>query len=171
MPRQTIIVMMLLSQQQKTLAFLKVRPEPIEVLVRELLSGADRLRLEATIAQEIRAIAPTIEQASVSMLKAAMTAAEQINGYIWKLSQDTLPLEQRVKVKNTNEPVFKKRPPTDGPLDLPENGSAFYQTFIRDWVASFLALTEKNAEGSHPSRFSLEEINALRRIMSMLSPK
>ena len=114
-----------LAQQTKTLEFLKAKAEPIEIIIKELLAGAERIGLRESIAEEIRAVTPAIEQAATSMLKPAMAAAERIDGFVWKLNQDHAKAQDKARIRSTHEEVFKKRPPITGSIDLPENKSAF----------------------------------------------
>ena len=117
----------------------------------------------------MRAIAPTIERTTESMLKPAMAAAERIDRYVWKLNQDTLKPQERVRIKSTNEEVFKETPSVDGIIDLPQTRGAFFQSFIRDWIAAFEHLVEKNADGDQKRKFSVEETIALQKIMTALA--
>lgn len=158
-----------LVQRDKALGFLKVRSGPVETIIRELLEGADRIDLCGTIASDMRAIAPTIERTTESMLKPAMAAAERIDRYVWKLNQDTLKPQERVRIKSTNEEVFKETPSVDGIIDLPQTRGAFFQSFIRDWIAAFEHLVEKNADGDQKRKFSVEETIALQKIMTALA--
>jgi hypothetical protein len=159
-----------LAQRPKTLEFLKVAPSPVEVIVRELLEGADRIDLCGTIARDMRAIAPAIERSNdESMLKPSMAAAERIDRYVWKLNQDALEPQDRVRVEGTKEIVFKETPPVDEITDLPQNRGAFFQPFIRDWLASFGALTASNAEGDAKRKFPVEDSIALQKIMTSLA--
>lgn len=158
-----------LVQRDKTLTFLKVTPGPVETIIRELLEGADRIDLCGTIASDMRAIAPTIERTTESMLKPAMAAAERIDRYVWKLNQDMLKPQERVRIRSINEEVFKEAPPVDGIIDLPQSRGAFFQSFIRDWIASFENLVEKNADGDQKRKFSVEDTIALQKIMTVLA--
>jgi len=158
-----------LVQKDKRLGFLKVKPGPIETIIRELLEGAERIGLCESIASEMRAIAPSIERPTQSMLKPAMTAAERIDRYVWKLNQDMLKPQDRVRIRSVNEEVFKEPPPVDGILDLPPKRGAFFQSFIRDWIASFESLVEKNADGDQKRKFSVEDSVALQKIMTALA--
>jgi hypothetical protein len=158
-----------LVQQEKTLGFLKVSSGPVEIIIRELLAGADRVGLCDTIAAEMRAIAPTIERSSESMLKPAMAAAERIDRFVWKLNQDAMRSQDRVRIRSTDEEVFKEQPKIDGILDLPQNRGAFFQPFIRDWIASFESLVDKNAEGDVKRKFSVQDTIELQRVMTALA--
>jgi len=156
-------------QKDKRLGFLRVKAGPLEIIIRELLEGADTIGLCDTIAREMRAIAPAIERTNESMLKPAMAAAELIDRYVWKLNQDMLKPSERVRIKSTNEEAFKEVPPVEGIIDLPQRREAFFQSFLRDWIASFEALVERNAAGRQKRKFSDEDTIALQKIMTALA--
>lgn len=158
-----------LVQQDKMLTFLKTRAEPIELIVRELLAGAERINLTALIADEMRRVAPALEKAPLTMLSEAMAASERINRYVWKLNQDMTSLDKRVRVDDGTRAAFKEQEPVNGIVQLPVQETAFYEPFIADWLATMMALVEHNAEGGQQAKFSAQEAAALQAIMTALS--
>jgi hypothetical protein len=74
-----------------------------------------------------------------------------------------------LRAKKRGKEVFQPRPEVQEHLQLPENRAAFYEDFIGDWLASFLFLVEKNAEGRLPSRFSAEDTRRLGQIIAALA--
>ncbi len=158
-----------LSQQDKLMGFLKTKAEPIELIVRELLSGAEKANLTLAIADEMRKVAPPIGTASMSMLSEAMAATERIDRYIWKLNQDMTSAEKRVRVASGTRMAFGERSPVVGIVELPVRPTAFYQVFISDWLATFMALVNDNTKGGTPGKFSPQEAATLQKIMTALA--
>lgn len=158
-----------LVQQDKLLSFLKVKAEPIELIVRELLAGAENTNLTLALAEEMRGVAPPIGIAAASMLSEAMAATERIDRYVWKLNQDMTGAENRVRVANGSRVAFSERPPVAGLVDLPPRATAFFQPFITDWLATFMALVNDNTKGDLPGKFTPQEAAALQKIMTALA--
>jgi hypothetical protein len=156
-----------LPRQSQFLKFLRVEPETIETVVRELLAGSERINLRNEIAREMRATNPAIDE----FLKPAMASGERINRYVWKLGQDALELSARAKVTNADgewEPVFKGREAIESIDSLPEDGEAYYLSFIAEWLQSFVDLARINSRGDLKQKFSLEESDRLNGIMDRL---
>jgi hypothetical protein len=153
-----------LVQHTRILNFLRIEPGVAEIIVREILAGSERLKLSDEIAARIRAVTPASEPTAVA-------AAEGINHYVFKLGQDLAPVAQRAKVKagSARLPVFQEREPIDSIDQLPEQQPPFHQDYIRDWLASFLDLVEKNAARGLESKFSREERGVLDKIMTGLA--
>ncbi|MBV6486917.1 MAG: hypothetical protein GHHEDOFH_00854 [Pseudorhodoplanes sp.] len=159
-----------LPQQARVLNFLRVQPEAMETIVRELLAGSELTSLGDQIAQEMRVAMPAVDSGAAEMLKPAMASAERINQYVWKLGQDALAESERAKtgVNGQKVSVFPKRETIDHLAGLPEYGEVYYQSFIEDWLASFLDLARRNASGGIKQKFSEEERALLKAIIQQL---
>jgi hypothetical protein len=149
--------------QSQVLNFLRVDTEAIEIVVRELLAGSERIGLVKNVAREMRETNPAIDET----LKPAMASAESINRYVWKLGQDLLDLAQRATVQNEGgkQAVFQSRKPPDGMADLGEDGEAQLEQFVGDWLSSFIELTRMNSLGDMRQRFSAQESSRLNGIL------
>jgi len=163
-----------LVQHQRILNFLRIEPGVAEIIVREILAGSERLKLADELTERVRAVTVTIEPAGVAMLKPAMAVAEGINRYIFMLGQDATPAAGRAKVRPVGggaqqQPVFQEREQIDSIESLPDQPQPFHQAFIRDWLASFLDLVEKNAARGLKSKFSRDESGRLDKIMTELA--
>jgi hypothetical protein len=154
------------SRQSQILNFLRMDPETVETIVRELLAGSERVSLSAEIARDMRATNPGIDET----LKPAMASAEKINRYVWRLGQDALKLSERATVSNNGRPapVFKPREPVDSIDGLPEDGEAYLLPFVADWLSSFVQLAKMNSKTDLKQKFSPEESRRLTGIMQQL---
>lgn len=152
-----------IPNQSEKLGFLQVHPETIEIVVRELLAGSDRIGLTKQIAECIDDTIPEIDE----KLKPAMAAAERINRYVWKLGQDDLSLSDRAT--DGGGPVFQPRESTESIESLSkEYGKPYLQPFIVSWLESFIHLAKENARGKSTSVFSSEQNERLREIIQQL---
>jgi hypothetical protein len=159
-----------LPREARLLDFLKIEAETVETLVRELLAGSEIKRLGDTIAREIRVSMPAVDTGAKEMLKPAMAAAERINRYVWKLGQDALPANKRATTENDGrmQPVFPDGKRIDHLEGLSEDRDLYYQSFIVDWLASFIDLADKNASGEVKQKFSDAESARLKGILQQL---
>ncbi|MGH6815027.1 MAG: virulence factor SrfC family protein [Hyphomicrobiaceae bacterium] len=136
-----------LLQHQERIDDLGIEAGALATVTRELLDGSRRLKLAEALAEDIRGVTQTFEAHPSGMLKPALAAAEAINGFVYKLGEDRLALARRIKAPNGNggeRPVFAERPRIDVLTHLPERGPVYFETFIDDWLASFLGLVDKN---------------------------
>ncbi|MBE2294090.1 MAG: hypothetical protein IAF00_04035, partial [Phycisphaerales bacterium] len=114
--------------------------------VKELIGGAQRLKLEERIEQLVReVIGFRMKFEQIVALPARLTA-NLLNRYVDFLGYDALALEQRPMLPLETGPcaVFPPRVvPRGGPV-LSEQQSTYDQDYYTDWIRAFLDLVERN---------------------------
>lgn len=116
-------------------------------LVKELIAGAQRLKLEQkieTMAREATGFRMKFEQ--IVALPARLTA-NLLNSYVDFLGYDALALPQRpmLPLEGGPRPVFPPRSAPRGGPQLSEQPSTYDQDYYTDWIRAFLDLVERNA--------------------------
>lgn len=115
-------------------------------LVDELIAGADRLRLEERIANEIEGLIADEEDDSHRAQKAALVAAAVIGDYVmWLGFDDPHSNSQPRRKGRAQAPIFQKAATTDLWADGADR-SGFDQEFLTDWSQAFQALVAGNVE-------------------------
>ncbi len=123
-------------------------PEPaMAELVKELIAGAQRLKLEdriVTLAREVTGFRMKFEQ--IVALPARLTA-NLLNRYVDFLGYDALAPERRpmLTLESGPRPVFPPRTVPRGGPQLGEQPSSYDQDYYTDWIRGFLDLVERNA--------------------------
>jgi hypothetical protein len=115
--------------------------------VKELIAGAQRLKLEehiVTLVRQVTGFRMKFEQ--IVALPARLTA-NLLNGYVDYLGYDALKLEQRpmLPLEGGPRPIFPPRPVPRGGPQLSEQQSTYDQDYYTDWIRAFLDLVERNA--------------------------
>ncbi|MEI2741658.1 MAG: virulence factor SrfC family protein [Candidatus Competibacter sp.] len=115
--------------------------------VKELIDGAQRLKLEdriETLVRQVTGFRMKFEQ--IVALPARLTA-NLLNGYVAFLGYDALALEQRpmLPLESGPRPVFPPRALPKGGPQLSERQSSYDQDYYTDWIRAFLDLVERNA--------------------------
>jgi len=115
--------------------------------VKELIAGAQRLKLEErieTLAREVTGFRMKFEQ--IVALPARLSA-NLLNGYVDFLGYDALPPQQRpmLPLEPGPRPVFPPRAVPRGGPQLNEQQSTYDQDYYTDWIRAFLDLVERNA--------------------------
>jgi hypothetical protein len=77
-----------------------------------------------------------------------------INGFVYMLDFDRLPLDRRPRPTGSDRAVFTPRPPIQGQPALGEVAAAYDYTFHVDWIFAMARLFEDNVQD--PSAFGLD---------------
>lgn len=123
-------------------------PEPsMAEFVKELIAGAQRLKLEEqieTLVRQVTGFRMKFEQ--IVALPARLTA-NLLNGYIDYLGYDGVKPEQRpmLPLADGPRPIFPPRAVPRGGPQLSEQQSTYDQDYYTDWIRAFLDLVERNA--------------------------
>ncbi|PIE82973.1 MAG: type III effector HopL1 [Candidatus Contendobacter odensis] len=115
-------------------------------LVKELISGAQRMELEKHIIKRVRQVTGFRMKFEQIVALPARLTANTLNRYVDFLGYDMLAPEQRpaLPLANGSRPVFPpKAVPHNGP-QLNEQQSTYDQDYYTDWIRAFLDLVEKN---------------------------
>ncbi|MBK7983323.1 MAG: type III effector HopL1 [Candidatus Competibacteraceae bacterium] len=123
-------------------------PEPsMAEFVKELIDGAQRLKLEERIEQLVRQVTGFRMKFEQIVALPARLTANLLNGYVDYLGYDALALEQRpqLALESGPRPVFPPRPVPRGGPRLSEQQSTYDQDYYTDWIRAFLDLVERNA--------------------------
>ncbi|MDG4554777.1 MAG: virulence factor SrfC family protein [Candidatus Competibacter sp.] len=122
-------------------------PETVMVeFVKELIGGAQRLKLEERIEKLVRDVTGFRMKFEQIVALPARLTANLLNRYVDFLGYDTLALEERpmLPLETGPRPVFPPRAvPRGGPL-LSERPSIYDQDYYTDWIRGFLDLVERN---------------------------
>ncbi|MBL8250945.1 MAG: type III effector HopL1 [Candidatus Competibacter sp.] len=115
--------------------------------VKELIDGAQRLKLEdriETLVRQVTGFRMKFEQ--IVALPARLTA-NLLNAYVAFLGYDALALEQRpmLPLASGPRPVFPPRAVPNGGPQLSEQQSSYDQDYYTDWIRAYLDLVERNA--------------------------
>ncbi|HCK81859.1 MAG TPA: virulence factor SrfC family protein [Candidatus Competibacter sp.] len=123
-------------------------PEPnMAEFVKELIDGAQRLKLEERIERLVRQVTGFRMKFEQIVALPARLTANLLNGYVDYLGYDALALEQRpqLALESGPRPVFPLRPVPRGGPQLSEQQSTYDQDYYTDWIKAFLDLVERNA--------------------------
>jgi hypothetical protein len=115
--------------------------------VKELIAGAQRLRLEERVTEAVREATGFRLQFQQMVALPARLTANLLNNYINRLGYDGLALDKRplVTLENAARPIFQPRSvPPNGPV-LEERQAGYDETYYTDWIRGFLDLVERNA--------------------------
>ena len=115
--------------------------------VKELISGAQRLKLEERIVAQTRQVTGFRMKFEQIVALPARLTANLLNGYVDFLGYDALALEQRplLSLESGPRPVFPPRPAPHGGPQLSEQQSTYDQDYYTDWIRAYLDLVERNA--------------------------
>ena len=114
--------------------------------VKELIGGAQRLKLEEQVEQLVREVTGFRMKFEQIVALPARLTANLLNRYVDFLGYDALALEQRPMLPLETGPcaVFPPRTvPSGGPV-LSEQQSTYDQDYYTDWIRAFLDLVERN---------------------------
>jgi len=123
-------------------------PEPSMIdFIKELIAGAQRLKLEEhieTLVRQVTGFRMKFEQ--IVALPARLTA-NLLNNYVDFLGYDALAPEQRpmLALESGPRPLFPPRAVPRGGPQLGEQQSTYDQDYYTDWIRAFLDLVERNA--------------------------
>ncbi len=138
--------------------------------VKELINGAQRLKLEErieTLVRQVTGFRMKFEQ--IVALPARLTA-NLLNGYVDYLGYDALALEQRpmLPLENGPRPIFPPRAVPRGGPQLSEQQSTYDQDYYTDWIRAFLDLVERNARSRDGAEVDLAANRRLGELLARL---
>lgn len=115
--------------------------------VKELISGAQRLKLEEKIVARTRQVTGFRMKFEQIVTLPARLTANLLNRYVDFLGYDALALDKRplLPLENGPRPVFPPRAVPQGGPQLSERQSTYDQDYYTDWIRAYLDLVERNA--------------------------
>ncbi len=127
--------------------YYRVPPALMAEFVKELISGAQRLKLEERIVAQTRRVTGFRMKFEQIVALPARLTANLLNGYVDFLGYDALVLDQRplLPLESGPRPVFPPRPAPRGGPQLSEQQSTYDQDYYTDWIRAYLDLVERNA--------------------------
>ncbi len=131
----------------KTLCdYYRVPETTMAEFVKELINGAQRLKLEDQIEALVREAAGFHMKFEQFVALPARLTANLLNRYVDFLGYDTLPPAQRptLALESGPRPVFPPRTVPRGGPQLGDQPSTYDQDYYTDWIRSFLDLVERN---------------------------
>ncbi|PZW46559.1 hypothetical protein C8P66_10956 [Humitalea rosea] len=143
-------------------------PETAETLVAELLRSARRLKLQASLAAELRAILGFRRHASAAAAVCGLCAALRIGGFVAALGFDAMPLGDRPLVGPARRPVFAPRVAAEAIPDLGEIAADYDRQQSLDWIQAFLRSIDLNLQGDGDDQVDVARNAALGRILADL---
>ena len=148
-------------------------PEPRMIeFVKEVIAGAQRLKLEERIealARQVTGFRMKFEQ--IVALPARLTA-NLLNTYVDYLGYDAMQLEQRpmLPLEGGPRPIFPPRLVPRGGPPLSEQQSTYDQDYYTDWIRAFLDLVERNARNREGGEVDLAANRRLGELLTRLRP-
>ena len=140
--------------------------------IKELIAGAQRLKLEErieTLVRQVTGFRMKFEQ--IVALPARLTA-NLLNGYVDYLGYDAVKLEQRpmLPLESGPRPIFPPRSVPRGGPQLSERQSTYDQDYYTDWIRAFLDLVERNARSRDGGEVDLAANRRLGELLAQLRP-
>lgn len=161
-----------LSGNKSLCDYYRVPEANMAEFVKELIDGAQRLRLEErieTLVRQVTGFRMKFEQ--IVALPARLTA-NLLNRYVDFLGYDALAPEQRpvLPVESGPRPVFPPRAVPRGGPQLSEQQSTYDQDYYTDWIRAFLDLVERNAKSRDGVEVDLAANRRLSELLARLRP-
>ncbi len=140
--------------------------------VKELISGAQRLKLEERIEALVRQVTGFRMKFEQIVALPARLTANLLNRYVDFLGYDALAPEQRpvLPVESGPRPVFPPRAVPRGGPQLSEQQSTYDQDYYTDWIRAFLDLVERNAKSRDGVEVDLAANRRLGELLARLRP-
>lgn len=115
--------------------------------IKELIAGAQRLKLEERIEALVRQVTGFRMKFEQIVALPARLTANLLNNYVDFLGYDALAPEQRptLALESGPRPLFPPRAVPRGGPQLGEQQSTYDQDYYTDWIRGFLDLVERNA--------------------------
>ncbi len=161
-----------LSGNKSLCDYYRVPEANMAEFVKELIDGAQRLKLEErieTLARQVTGFRMKFEQ--IVALPARLTA-NLLNRYVDFLGYDALAPEQRpvLPLESGTRPVFPPRAVPRGGPQLSEQQSTYDQDYYTDWIRAFLDLVERNASSRDGVEVDLAANRRLGELLARLRP-
>ncbi len=136
-------------------------------LTSEMIHGLRRLRVIDDMRSQLKAIdyGMTVDKQAPP---AAIVCAEYINGFVFTLGADRLPLDARPVVElgeGRHRPIFAPRPEVDTAMNLPAEPRAAATETCSDWVYALDLMFADNARDTDAGEINIEQNLALGRIL------
>lgn len=137
-----------LSGNKALCAYYRLPETGMVDFVKELMDGAQRLKLEERIEALVRQVTGFRMKFEQIVALPARLSANLLNGYVDFLGYDALEPAQRpmLAVESGPRPVFPPRAVPRGGPQLSEQQSSYDQDYYTDWIRAFLDLVERNAQ-------------------------
>ncbi|MDS4026361.1 MAG: virulence factor SrfC family protein [Candidatus Contendobacter sp.] len=148
-------------------------PEPsMAEFVKELIAGAQRLKLEERIEALVRQVTGFRMKFEQIVALPARLTANLLNGYVDFLGYDAVAPEQRpiLPLESGPRPVFPPRTVPRGGPQLGEQPSSYDQDYYTDWIRGFLDLVERNARTRDGAEVDLAANRWLGEMLARLRP-
>ncbi len=161
-----------LSGNKSLCDYYRVPEASMAEFVKELIAGAQRLKLEeqiVTLVRQVTGFRMKFEQ--IVALPARLTA-NLLNRYVAFLGYDALKLEQRpmLPLESGPRPVFPPRAVPRGGPQLSEQQSTYDQDYYTDWIRAFLDLVERNSRSRDGGEVDLAANRRLGELLARLRP-
>jgi hypothetical protein len=139
---------------------------------KEMISGAQRLKLEEQIVARVRQVTGFRMKFEQIVALPARLTANLLNRYVDFLGYDGLDLPQRptLPLPGGPRPVFPPRPVPRGGPQLAERQSTYDQDYYTDWIRAFLDLVERNARFRDGAEVDLAANQRLGELLARLAP-
>lgn len=126
--------------------YYRTPPALMAEFIKELISGAQRLKLEERIVAQTRQVTGFRMKFEQIVALPARLTANLLNSYIDFLGYEALALDQRphLALESGPRPIFPPRPAPHGGPQLSEQQSTYDQDYYTDWIRAYLDLVERN---------------------------
>ena len=131
------------------------------ILVSGIMTAARRLGLRDRIAADLRVRASFQHRSPGAAQKPIMLVEAAINGFVYMLDFDRLPLDRRPRPSGSDRAVFTPRPPLVGPPVLGEAAAPYDYAFHVDWIFAAARLFEDNVQDPAASGLDIAANEAL----------
>ncbi|MDG4551447.1 MAG: virulence factor SrfC family protein [Candidatus Contendobacter sp.] len=161
-----------LSGNKSLCDYYRVPEASMAEFVKELIAGAQRLKLEERIEALVRQVTGFRMKFEQIVALPARLTTNLLNGYVDFLGYDALALEQRptLALESGPRPVFPPRTVPRGGPQLGEQPSSYDQDYYTDWIRGFLDLVERNARTRDGAEVDLAANRRLGELLARLRP-
>ena len=138
--------------------------------VKELINGAQRLKLEEQIVTHTRQVTGFRMKFEQIVALPARLTANLLNSYVAFLGYDRQPLERRPQLALAEgpRPIFPPRIAPRGGPQLSEQQSTYDQDCYTDWIRGYLDLVERNVRFHDGAELDLAANRALGELLAGL---
>lgn len=147
-----------LSQQTSLLQFLNLPADILDKLTTELITGANRLKLQQQLfdIEKRNELAGNRREELVERQVFSMFTL--ISDFIAWLGNDRVPITQRVKNKTfKDKPVFEPKELVNNLPNLIDDADNYTQHYVYDWIVAFMQFATDNAGHSAGREISADQ--------------
>ncbi len=139
-------------------------------LIKEMIAGAKRLKLEERIEALVRQVTGFRMKFEQIVALPARLTANLLNSYVDYLGYDALKLEQRpmLPLEGGPRPIFPPRSVPRGGPQLGEQQSTYDQDYYTDWIRAFLDIVERNVRHREGGEIDLAANQRLGELLTRL---